>query len=225
MRYILAPGCALWLYKPLLIEKLHKFLAVRLDSLDLLLTCCGHTPRIDPESCVINVCPWCDKTYRENYANPSTISLWELLLRVDGFPFPDYKFQQMTILDACPTTDQDRIHNSVRALAKRMNVSLVEPAKTRRKSTCCGQIFWGNMPTEQVMEQMREKAREMPVDDVLVYCVSCSEAMFVGGKRPRYMVDLLCGEETVRRTNDPDQWHKELDEFIEEHKNYEVKPT
>jgi len=43
--------------------------------------------------------------------------------------------------------------------------------------------------------------------------------MFIGGKRPKYLVDLLFGESTVPKTYDPDQWHKELDEFIETHKD------
>jgi hypothetical protein len=49
--------------------------------------------------------------------------------------------------------------------------------------------------------------------------------MFVGEKRPRYIIDLLFGEETVPETFNPDQWHKELDEFIENHKDYEVKSS
>lgn len=223
MKYIFAPGCALWLYKPRLIKKLSEFLTRKCGEVELLLTCCRHTPQITPDSRVINICPGCDRRYRENYANPSTISLWELLLEIDVFPFPDYKSQRMTIIDACPTRDQDRIHRSVRALAERMNISIVEPAKTRKNSTCCGDIFFGNIPTEQVVAQMRAKADEMPVDDILVYCVSCSEAMFVGGKRPRYLVDLLFAEDTVRQTTDPDRWHEALDGFIENHKDYEVR--
>jgi len=128
----------------------------------------------------------------------------------------------MTIIDACPTRDQDRIHNSVRALAEKMNISIVEPAKTKRNSTCCGDTFFGVLPTEQVVIQMKAKANEMPVENILVYCVSCSKSMFIGGKRPRYLIDLLFAEETVPKTYDPDLWHGELDEFIEDHKEYEV---
>jgi Fe-S oxidoreductase len=152
------------------------------------------------------------------------VSLWELLAETDAFTFPDYGSQKMTIIDACPTRDQDRIHRSVRRLAERMNISIVEPARTKRESTCCGDIFFGNMPTEQVIGQMKAKADEMPAEEILVYCVSCSEAMFIGGKRPRYLVDLLFGEETVPHAPDPDSWHGEIDAFVESHRDYEVKP-
>jgi hypothetical protein len=220
---VLAPGCALQLYKPHLVEKLHGFLSATYGAMDLLLTCCRHTPQVAPGTQVVNICPGCDRRYRENYADPSTVSLWELLLEGDAFAFPDYKSQRMTIIDACPTRDQDRIHRSVRALAERMNISIVEPARTKTKSTCCGDIFYGTLPTGQVVDQMKAKAGEMPVDDVLVYCVSCSKAMFVGGRRPRYLVDLLFGEDTVPGTCDPEEWHGELDEFIENHRDLDIR--
>jgi hypothetical protein len=190
--------------------------------MELMLTCCRHVPQIASDTHVINICPGCDRRYRENYVNPLTVSLWELLLESNTFVFPDYKSLKMSIIDACPTRDQDRIHRSVRVLAERMNISIIEPEKTKRNSTCCGDTFFGKMPTEQVIDLMKAKADEMPVDDVLVYCVSCSKSMFVGGKRPRYLVDLLFTEDTVPKTYDPDQWHKELDAFIENHGNDEV---
>jgi hypothetical protein len=57
----------------------------------------------------------------------------------------------------------------------------------------------------------------MPVEDVVVYCVSCTKSVFIGGKTPHYMIDLLFGEKTFRKTIEPDQWHKELDDYIQNH--------
>lgn len=223
MKYIFAPGCGLLLYKPHLVETLHEFLATAYGAKKQLLTCCRHTPQIPPDTRVINICPGCDRRYRENYTDSPTTSLWELLSESDEFSFPDYMSQKMTIIDACPTRDQDRIHHAVRFLAERMNISIVEPEKTRKKSTCCGDTFYGELPTDEVIDQMKAKAAEMPGDDILVYCVSCSKSMFVGGKRPRYLIDLLFDEETVPHKFDPDEWHKQLDEFIENHKEIEIK--
>ncbi len=219
MKYVFAPGCALYLYKPRLIDKLHDFLNTAYGKMDQLATCCRHTPRIPPDTVVINICPGCDRRYRENYENPHTVSLWELLSENDSFPFPDYKSKEMTIIDACPTRDQVRVHRAVRAVARKMNISIVEPDKTGIKSTCCGDTFFGNLPAEKVILQMKAKAAEMPLEDILVYCVSCSKSMFVGGKRPGYLVDLLFGEDTEPQTYDPDEWHAQLDEFIDSHKD------
>jgi len=52
---------------------------------------------------------------------------------------------------------------------------------------------------------------------VVVYCVSCVKAMAIGGKRPRYLVDLLFGEETVPGVHEPGAWHALLEGFIAEH--------
>jgi Fe-S oxidoreductase len=219
LKYIFAPGCALYLYKPHLIEKLHHFLNASYGPLDQLDTCCRHTPPIPPDTTVINICPGCDRRYRENYEDPRTISLWELLMESDTFPFPDYRSMAMTIIDACPTRDQKRVHEAVRAVAQRMNIKIVEPEETGTKSTCCGDTFFGKLPSEEVIVQMKAKAAGMPVDDILVYCVSCSKSMFIGGKKPRYLVDLIFGEDTVPQTTDPDEWHAQLDDFIESHKD------
>ena len=123
----------------------------------------------------------------------------------------------MTIIDACPTRSEVHVHKAIRTLLKRMNITLIEPEKTGTKSTCCGDSFWDVLPLEKVKNQMKKKASEMPVDDVVVYCVSCSKSVYIGGKKPHYMIDLLFNEETIPKTYEPDEWHNELDEFIASH--------
>ena len=73
------------------------------------------------------------------------------------------------------------------------------------------------------MTKMKQKAREMPLDDIIVYCVSCVKSMFIGEQRPRYLVDLLFDEDTIPKTINPDLWHGELDEFIEDHQAFETR--
>ena len=67
------------------------------------------------------------------------------------------------------------------------------------------------------MEKMKKRAEQMPCDDVAVYCISCIKSMHIGGKRPRYIVDLLFGEDTAAGIYDPDNWHSMLQVFIDEH--------
>ena len=212
-----APGCALLLYKPQLAEKLHSVLNENIGETDILSTCCRHEPKLTTKTQVINVCPGCDKRYRNDYSTTSTVSLWEIIAQHDFFPLPNYHGKVMTILDACPTRDQTRIHQAIRSLLKKMNITVVEPEKTQTNSVCCGDSFYSVIPTGQMKEQMKKRALEMPVEDVVVYCVSCVKAVYIGGKKPRYMIDLLFGEETLPKTYEPDQWHKELDEYIDNH--------
>lgn len=214
---IFAPGCALMLYKPELAEKLHKILRKNLGDLDKLMICCNHDPDFPEKTSVINVCPGCDKRFGNDYESTSTISLWEILAESDFFKFPDYKGRSMSILDACPTREQERVHEAVRKLLNRMNIKLVEPKNTRTRSICCGDSFYGTIPTEKVKELMIKRSSEMPMDEVVVYCVSCINSIYIGGKKPMYLIDLLFEENTVPETIDPDAWHKQLTEYIEKH--------
>ncbi len=212
-----APGCALWIYKPALAEKLGRFLAEEPGGAALSLTCCKNQPPMAAGTEVVNVCPGCDKRYRNNYPDASTISVWELLAESETFPFPDYDGVEMSINDACPTRERTGVHDAIRALLARMNIKVVEPARTRTHGICCGDSCYGEIPTGDVRKLMIKRASEMPAEDVVVYCVSCAKAMFIGGKRPRYLVDLLFGEETVPGTLDLDAWHAEIDDFTRDH--------
>jgi len=217
MKKLFAPGCALMLYKPELAEKIHAILNKNLSEMDKLMTCCHHDPRFDTKTEVINICPDCDKRFRNDYENSTTVSLWEILAETDFFPFPNYQGKWMSILDACPTRDQEKTQNAIRILLKRMNINLVEPRNTKSKSTCCGDSFYGLIPTEKVKEQMVKRTSEMPLYDVVVYCVSCIKSVHIGGKKPKYLVDLLFADDTTPNTYEPDAWHKELDSYIEKH--------
>jgi Fe-S oxidoreductase len=216
-RLVFAPGCALMIYKPELARKIHKKLVEKFGKMEMLLTCCQHKPDLPANSRVINVCPGCDKRYGKEFKSVSTISLWEIINENNFLDFPDYKGKSMSIIDACPTREEDRVQNSIRALLLKMNIRLVEPKNTRRESTCCGDIYYGSMPTEKVKELMIEKALEMPDNNIVVHCVFCIISVFNGGKNPRYLADLLFNEETVLKSFDLDEWHKELSEYIDKH--------
>jgi hypothetical protein len=212
-----APGCALMIYKPHLAEKILTMLKDHAGNMDMISTCCKHEPSCVENTMVINICPGCDKRFRNDYKDISTISLWEVLAEADYFPFPDYRGRTMSIIDACPTREQTAIHRAIRTLLEKMNINLVEPVKTGIHGTCCGDTFYGTLPTPKVKEQMKKRTAEMPAEDVVVYCISCTKSVFIGGKTPRYLVDLLFNEETIPKTLDPDDWHKELQEYIALH--------
>ena len=201
------------LYKPHLSERLHQILNENMGKMEVLGTCCRLHPELEAGTEVINTCPGCNRRYKNNYPESSTISLWEVLAGSEYFNFPDYSGKRMTVLDACPTRNEPQIHDAVRTLLDRMNIEVVEPEKTRETGTCCGDSYYGNRSVEEVKERMRSRTGEMPVEDVVVYCVSCVKSIYIGGKKPRYLVDLLFGEETEPETYEPDDWHRELDEF------------
>jgi Fe-S oxidoreductase len=214
---VFAPGCALMLYKPELAEKIHQKLQEKLGKMEMLLTCCQHDPQLSPNTKIINVCPGCDKRFRNDYWNITTVSLWEILAQKDFLELPDYSKEQMSIIDACPTRDQVEILNAIRTVISKMNIMLIEPKNTKAKGTCCGDSYHGIIPTEEVVDLMKQRTAEMPVDEVVVYCISCVKAVFNGGKNPRYLIDLVFEEDTIPMTIYPDDWHSELREYINLH--------
>jgi Fe-S oxidoreductase len=217
MKQVYAPGCAFMLYKPQLAKKVLEFLNKNLVNIPEHLICCRHEPNLESGTQVINTCAGCDRRFRELYEGLSTISLWEILAESNTFPFPDYNGIEMSIHDACPTRTETRVHTAIRKLLGRMNIKIVEPQNTRTKAICCGDSFYGTLPVDLVKEQMKKRSSEMPCDNVAVYCVSCIKAMHIGGKKPRYIIDLLFGEQTEISTFEPDAWHSELQKFIDEH--------
>ena len=205
------------IHKPDIALHLQQYLTTSLGISTTYQYCCRRTPDLGDSTIIINTCPGCDRRYRELYDNISTVSLWELLAETQNFPFPDYGGIEMSIHDACPTRTEVRVHKAIRKLLERMNITVVEPALSGANTICCGDSCYGHLPVQQVKEQMKKRAHQMPCDDVVVYCVSCIKAMHIGGKRPRYIVDLLFAEDTPVGTWEPAEWHKELQEYIDEH--------
>ncbi|MGE5632781.1 MAG: hypothetical protein ACM3TR_17070 [Caulobacteraceae bacterium] len=217
MKQVYAPGCALMIYKPELAKKVSEFLNKNLGNIPLHHICCRHEPNLESGTQVINTCPGCDRRYREIYDGISTISLWEILAECNTFPFPNYNGMKVSIHDACPTRTEERVHSAIRKLLGRMNIEIIEPQNTRTKAICCGDSSYGILPVELVKEQMKKRADEIPCDNVVVYCISCIKAMYIGGKKPQYIVDLLFGEKTGIGTYEPEAWHDELQKFIDAH--------
>jgi len=217
MPTVFAPGCALLLHKPDLAQRLLALLGRLHGTCPEHLTCCHHAPQLPAGTRIVNVCPGCDRRYRELYEGITTVSLWEILADSPDFPFPDYGGRSMAILDACPTRTEPRVHASVRMLLERMNIRVLEPEHTRTKSVCCGDSLYGTLPVAAVKARMRARAEEMPCREVVVYCVSCVKAMHLGGRTPRHLVDLLFGEDTPIGTCEPDAWHGEIQAFIDAH--------
>lgn len=217
IKRVFAPGCAMMMYKPELATQLHASITALFGPMDILNTCCKHDPRFTEPTEIINVCPGCNKRFESLYANVTTITLWELLAESESFSFPDYNGKEMTILDACPPREKPVIHEAIRTLIHKMNIRITESTLTKAKSTCCGDSFYPQLPAAKVNELMKKRTDEMPLENVVVYCVSCIQSVAIGGKTPRYLPDLLMGMETTMKVLPTELWYHELDVYIEKH--------
>ncbi|MDR2891772.1 MAG: (Fe-S)-binding protein [Deltaproteobacteria bacterium] len=214
------PGCALMLYKPHLAKKVLQYLNGRQQPVEFHLLCCGHDPKVPRGARIINTCPGCDRRFGSLYEGVSTISLWEVLADDVDFPFPDHSGLCVSVHDACPVRDKPQVHQAIRTLLRRMNIEIRECAAHGKHSVCCGDSVYDDeqgVPLEKVHEAMCRRASSMPYDDVCVYCGSCIKSMHIGGKKPRYIVDLLFDEPTDPQVYDTELWHKELDAYSDRH--------
>jgi Fe-S oxidoreductase len=212
-----SPGCALMIYKPDLAKKLLETLVNEFGISGEYTACCKTVPNLQGEFMIINTCPGCDRRFGELYDGISTISLWEMLARSKSFPFPDYGGIEMTVHDACPVRSKTSVHQAIRQLLDRMNIKIVETTNNRERSICCGDDFYPKLPVPKVNELMKKRASEMPREDVVVYCVSCVKSMHIGGKTPRYLVDLLFGETTEIGIYETEEWHKQVEDYASFH--------
>ena len=210
------PGCALSIYKPYMEQKVLAFLREHYADIEMHKVCCRHDPCIDKGSVIINICGGCNRRFGSLYEGISTISFWETLDQMK-FPYPDYSGIKMSVHDACPVREKPQIHLAIRSLLRKMNIEIIEVKDHGTNSICCGDSYYPSLPLDQVHENMTNRAHSMPCDDVVVYCVSCIKSMFIGGKNPRYMIDLLFNEATTPEIYDTIEWHNQLKTYIDAH--------
>jgi len=203
------------LYKPHQAEPISQMLARALGKQPSLYPhCCYRQADLPPGSNIVNICPGCDRRFNAIYPGVSGVTVWEILAGAEDLVLPDYQQAEMTIHDACPTRQKPKVTAAIRKLAEKMNIRIVEPQKTKQHASCCGDSLYGKLAKDKLIARMSERAAEMPSDEVIVYCVSCTKAMHLGGKRPRYIIDLLLGEATEPGECDPDLWHELLKPYI-----------
>ena len=211
------PGCALSIYKPELEKKILQYLNQYYRKTALHNICCHHDPRVEKGAVVINVCAGCDRRFSTMYAGITTISLWEVIDSLDSYSYPDYHGLKMSVHDACPVRDKPRVHLAVRSLLEKMNIEVVETKFNGTHSICCGDDFYPEHSLEKIHKAMKKRADSMPCDDVCVYCVSCIKSMYIGGKKPRHLLDLLMHEPTEPQVYDTVEWHEQLQQYIDCH--------
>lgn len=208
--FLYAPGCALMCYKPELAYKLKTWVEKIYGPVSLHTACCLDNRQDIAGACVLTPCVTCYQQYKKMNPQVEPVFLLEKLAAMDDFPFPDYQGAEMSIQDTCSARLDPGIISVIRNLAVRMNISLKEPSYSGVRSKCCGQKFYGKLPIGEVETLMKKRAAEMPCEEVVVYCASCISSMSIGGKRPRYLLDLIFGENTEVFQQGAEAWNGKL---------------
>lgn len=217
MKYLFAPGCALMAYKPHLADKLKVLIEEVYGPMDTLLSCCFNKPELEAGTCIITPCTTCNNRYRTLYKDCQSSFFLSTLAESETFPFPDYQGIEMSIQDSCAGRTDEQYLNAIRKLLKRMNIKVVEAAKSGKNGKCCGQVLYGKSPIEKVEKYMIGRAQEMPRENVVVYCASCIQGIMLGGKKARYIIDLLFNEPTECDKSGIVSWNNRLKDFRDNH--------
>ncbi|MCE5188732.1 MAG: (Fe-S)-binding protein [Eubacteriales bacterium] len=211
------PGCAMSLYRPEAVDEILYLLNRRFLPTKLHTTCCRHDPNLPDGSTIINNCAGCDRRFRSLYEGVQTISVWEVLDAIPALPLPTYDGLRLSVHDSCSFRKKPQVHAAVRSLLDKMHIEVTESECSGTKSICCGDNFYPHVSAEEVNAFQKKRAAQMPCQDVAVYCVSCIKSMAIGGKTPHHLMDLVLGLPTEPRETRVDVYHKELDDYIEEH--------
>ena len=185
------PGCAMSLYKPAAASLMWKLLQEHLGEVKLHTICCRHDPRLAPGSTIINNCAGCDRRFRSLYEGIATLSLWEVLDGLPALALPNYAGLTVSIHDSCGYRHKPQVHRAIRSLLRKMHIEVLEAAFNGTESVCCGDNFYGLVANERVDERIRQRAQQFPCERVVVYCIGCVRAMYVGGKVPLYLPDFI----------------------------------
>ena len=124
---------------------------------------CGYrveetNPQLPDGSIIINVCAGCDRRFRNLYDGISTISLWEIIDKLNNFPFPDYHGMEVSVHDPCPVRNIPVVHMAVRELLQKMNINVIEAEKNGTNSVCCGDSLYPDCDIKKIHTAMKNRA-------------------------------------------------------------------
>jgi len=211
------PGCALSIYKPEAEHKLLELLNKSFGTVQMHNICCHHEPSLPKGSTIINNCSGCDRRFRSLYDGIVTVTIWEVLDSIESLELPDHTGLTLSVHDSCSFRHKPQVHEAVRSLLCKMNISIIESEFCKTSSICCGDNLYPHVSIEEVTAFQKKRAAQMPCEDVAVYCVSCINSMAVGKKIPHHMVDLVLNEKTEPMETRIDLYHDALHKYIDAH--------
>ena len=204
-------------YKPDLPDPMLRLLQDHFGDVKPHRLCCHHDPGLPAGSVIINNCAGCDRRFRSLYEGIRTISVWEILDSIADLELPDWQGLTVSVHDSCSYRQKPQVHAAVRSLLRKMNIQIAESEFSGTRSIYCGDNFYGKLPEEEVEKLQKKRESQMPCEDVVVYCIGCVRSMTVGGKRARYLPDLIFGRETEPMTNTLDEYHNDIKAYIGTH--------
>ncbi|VFQ42845.1 alpha-helical ferredoxin [Desulfoluna butyratoxydans] len=139
---------------------------------------------------VVVACPNCFKVFHQYGSGLETQSVYELMAG-DADLVPTPVSGALRMHDPCAVRFEEGIHGATRELALRSGVSLVESARSGRRTLCCGEGGAVGAVCPGHAEAWRQRIQgDRAGEAVLTYCSGCASRL--GGRGgARHLLDLF----------------------------------
>lgn len=218
MARVFFPGCKVKARYPQASARLLEYLQER-GIVDEVVGCCRTCHQnLKPDDIAVCICVNCMAMIDEDAANRSTVNAWELIDADEDFAFPSHAGMTVSVQDCGRSYDRASLHDAVRSILRKMNVTVVEMSEARGDSVYCGWSAFAPVPAQDAsfaphrygvdaqrrgmfVETPKDQAREMllehvgsiPADEVVCYCTACHTGLEESGKRAVNLVELVFG--------------------------------
>ncbi len=212
-RYVFFPGCQAAAIAPETVKAAYLDLCGRLDGgVALILGCCGaicdwagryelqdstrefllrELAKLgDPT--IIAGCPTCRKELAESVGG-EVRGIWDVLEEI-GLPEGAHGLERPAALhDSCGARGDRQTQQTIRRLAAKLGVELVETEFSGDRSPCCGYGGLSAYANPEVADEITQKALERTDAPYVSYCMACRDRFARQGRESRHILELVYG--------------------------------
>lgn len=213
MANIFFPSCKAKADYPASSALLQEYIAHRFNISPI--GCCRvHHKKLTSNDTGIIVCNNCAAILEESSHAGNIEFVWSIIDKDESFPFPDYNHKSMTLQDCWVAVEKRSLQDTIRSLLRKMNIHIVELADNYDQTRFCGvnllskcnpsnaklaprryviegsHMFTPCEPSEQI-ERFQHHCKQITTDNVVCYCKFCTDAINMGGKKAKHILELL----------------------------------
>ena len=214
-QYVFFPGCQAAAVAPATVKAAYADLCARIrDGVALMLGCCGAicdwAGRYEMQEStrefllselsklgdpvIIAGCPTCRKELSE-LTGHEVKGIWEILDEI-GLPEGAKGLDRPAALhDACGARGDIRTQETIRRLAEKLGVTIVETPYSGDRAPCCGYGGLTAYANPEVADEITQKALERSDAPYVSYCMACRDRFARQGRESHHLLELVYGTE------------------------------
>ena len=212
-KYVFFPGCQASAIAPETVKAAYLDLCSRLEGgVALMLGCCGAicdwAGRYEMQEStreflltelsklgdpvIIAGCPSCRKELAESVGG-EIVGIWDILEQI-GLPEGAKGMERPAALhDSCGARGDTHTQQTIRDLAEKLGVTLVETEYSGDRSPCCGYGGLTAYANPEVAGEITRKALERTDAPYITYCMACRDRFARQGRESRHILELIYG--------------------------------